>query len=92
MFQSISILFISRKYFYNKCNVNENLKDLKLKRKEKNRKIDIQDIIRNICNRSPSRYSIFLQSTMNERDVKYVQTDWNGRLIDQWEQAIVNQQ
>lgn len=41
MFQSISILFISRKYFYNKCNVNENLKDLKLKRKEKNRKIDI---------------------------------------------------
>lgn len=41
MFQSISILFISRKYFYNKCNVNENLKDLKLKRKKKNRKIDI---------------------------------------------------
>lgn len=41
MFQSISILFISRKYFYNKCNVNENLKNLKLKRKEKNRKIDI---------------------------------------------------
>lgn len=41
MFQSISILFISRKYFFNKYNVNENLKNLKLKRKKKNRKIDI---------------------------------------------------